>query len=324
MFHDYTTDGSGARAQACRVPQFENVTIAVGGTLAGLQWTDAAGVGGILAFVANGTVSVDGAIRATGAGFEGGIGIKDETDPSQEDVVVLETTSHLLSGKKGSGLDGRACLWSGRGNFANAGGGGNARNAGGGGGGAAGRGGNGGMQSPTAGDVPDTAGIGGAAILTVPLERLVMGGGGGAAHQDNGTIENGADGGGVVLFVAARLEGAGSIEANGANGPDESRISDDGGPGAGGGGVVFVIAQSSGPGLTFRARGGRGGDVGEDDVGGSPKRGPGGGGGGGWIVLRGVDGTTDVAAGPSGVNVPVSQDPRGAESGGSGSVDVQP
>lgn len=319
-YHVYESTSSGLRAQVCRVPQYRNVTIAVGGTVEALAWSEAGGAGGVVAMFVSGILTVDGAVSADGAGFEGGPGFMSADD--MQDFGLVETTNADLAASKGGGVDGRGRSRRGRGNFANGGGGGNANDGGGGGGGARGAGGNGGTQNTTYGDFAFSGGIGGAAIDVAIFDRLVMGGGGGAGHQDNGSIEHGASGGGVVLLIASGVEGSGEIRANGADGDPASRLSNDGGPGGGGGGAIVLVSESAAGstfGGTLRARGGRGGDVSGDDT---FIRGPGGGGGGGSVYVRGLAAAIDVEGGAAGVNVH-NQSPHGAGPGSNGDVVVE-
>ncbi len=317
-YYSYVTNSAGARAQACLIPQYASVTVQTGGTLQALDWSESAGTGGVLALFVSGTLLVEGDAMARGAGFEGGIGI--DGGPVYNSITAFETVGTSMAGAKGGGVDGTARARYGRGNFANGGGGGGAYNAGGGGGGSAGAGGAGGMQSPTFGENLGTRGAGGAAVAEGPLDRLVLGGGGGAGHQDNNAIENGADGGGVILLFVESIAGSGQITADGVDGDPTSTVSDDGGPGGGGGGVVLLYANTISFGGTITARGGRGGDVGEDDVTGLPRRGPGGGGGGGWIIAPAAAVNAVVDGGPNGVNKPVSNDGRNAQSGAPGTI----
>src|SRR5205823_12997778 len=118
-------------AQVCRVPQFTDVTVS-GGSLRPVAWNGTSG--GVIAFFANGTVTLSAAnspINAGGTGFRGG-SAHSALNPNQN--VTALNTSVDDGGSKGEGIDGSQSGLYGRGNVGNGGGGGNAYKAGGGGG----------------------------------------------------------------------------------------------------------------------------------------------------------------------------------------------
>ena len=61
-----------ANSQAVFVPEYTDVTVDVAGEIRAADWDPVAGEGGIVAFFAMGTVTVDGSVTANGAGFLGG------------------------------------------------------------------------------------------------------------------------------------------------------------------------------------------------------------------------------------------------------------
>lgn len=315
--------GPGFRAQACRLPQFSDVTIASGGALHALPWSEATGTGGILAFYVSGTLRVDGRLEAAEAGFEGGE--SRYGDGAAQDVTALVTDSRN-GAMKGGGLDGAPRAF-GRGNMANGGGGGNAHNTGGGGGGGYGAGGMGGRQGASQDDGQLIGGEGGRASPVPPTERLVMGGGGGAGEQDDPPPQDGGgDGGGIVMAFARTIAGSGVIRARGGNGPPGDG---DGGGGAGAGGVVMLGAGSSSYAGTIDVRGGIGGHAGP--VGAGNYRGPGGGGGGGFVLVDGVGlagVNVFIDGGAAGDNIAsdgtLSGEPWSAEPGGQGELREEP
>ena len=69
LSHTYSTSGASA-AQVLVVPEYTDVTVDPGVTVSAKPWDGAKG--GIVAFFANGTVTVDGTISADGRGFRGG------------------------------------------------------------------------------------------------------------------------------------------------------------------------------------------------------------------------------------------------------------
>jgi hypothetical protein len=68
LLSTYSIAGSN-RAQAVLVPEYTNVTVASGGTLVAPAWDGS--TGGILVYLASGTVTIDGAVSMSGRGFRG-------------------------------------------------------------------------------------------------------------------------------------------------------------------------------------------------------------------------------------------------------------
>ncbi len=311
-------------AQVCTLPQFEEVEVRAGGRLLAPAWNGFSG--GVLAFVARGTVRVDGRLDASGRGFRGGnvpTGVV-----SQAANVVAETTSLRGEGApadgagKGEGVDGNSWYAEGRGNMTHGGGGGNGLNGGGGGGGNGGAGGLGGKQVSTSGDNPDTAGRGGSRLtIDVPRRLAFGGGGGGGQHNELAVVPGrGAAGGGIVIVVADRLVGQGVIEARGADAPDcGDGTNADGAGGGGAGGTIVLWSTGSRFDGAIDAAGGRGGDVVRSA---GAQNGPGGGGGGGRIHAPGLSfASASVAGGANGVNRNGTNDPNGATAGTEGIAD---
>ena len=324
-----TALGQGKSAQACRVPEFTDVTVAADGRIEAPAWTPGGG-GGIVAFFVSGTLQLDGTISASGRGYLGAFAHQG-SNAGQD--LELPQTNAMDGGAKGLGLDGQSSGLYGRGNWANAGGGGNAHSAGGGGGGNGGAGGAGGKQWKPDEDAPYTTwGMPGAPIAATYPARLVMGGGGGEGQCHHGGCGDGGDGGGVILVFASSLAGAGDFFSD----ADDAAVStNDAGSGGGGGGTIIVTAGSSTFTGLFRANGGDGADAVYDDAGDGANAngdddtsGPGGGGGGGRVLLFGSDfamldpASVSVAGGSNGVNPLAANDPWGAEPGQPGTLDV--
>lgn len=286
----YATLG-GDTATACDVPQYTDVTIEAGGTLNANDWDG--GSGGAVIFAASGTVTIDGSIDVSGAGFRGGLA---RGNGHNGDSIEDMDTSDANGGGKGEGLDGTGWFESGRGNYASGAGGGNSHNAGGGGGGNGGAGGFGGKQWEGSGANLNTRGIGGAAITEAPMDLLSFGGGGGAGEDHHNRPADGGAGGGLVFIVASRIAGNGLILANGQDGQSSD---EDGAGGGGAGGSVLLIYDSGDFAGVIQANGGSGGDALMTY---QEACGPGGGGGGGRIQIDGsFSGTTEVSPGQPGV-----------------------
>lgn len=309
---------AGTRAaQVCTVPEYLNVHVGAGGEITATPWDGE--TGGVVAFLANGTVTVEGTIDVSGLGFRGGLLSGNACD---DHVTALDTTG-ALGGGKGEGLDARGWLIEGRGNFSSGGGGGNAHNAGGGGGANGGAGGTGGYESAGGSVNTDTQGLGGARIDLALPERLTMGGGGAAGQQDTGFGGAGGAGGGIVLMAVNHIVGNGGIAADGVEGELSGNNAQhgDGAGGGGAGGTLHVEAFSSTFSGLLSAVGGNGGIQTGNNAGAGGREGTGGGGGGGRIYVAGITGATlDVSGGAPGVNIHANDDPWGATAGATGVI----
>lgn len=262
----------GLRTQAIVVPEYTTVSVASGATLTATAWNGS--TGGVLAFLATGTVTNDGAIAVDGKGMRGGLVVTDPTgasgctDLNQAAPLGAQRGEGVVAGAYGPGKTGY-------GNMVNGGGGGNCHNAGGGGGGNGGPGGQGGTSWD--GD-RDVGGRGGAALQYSLLDRLLLGGGGGTAHDHQLTAGPGGGGGGAIFIRAAVLAGNGRISADGQDGVTASH---DGGSGGGAGGCIYLRLAGPASASILEAKGGNGGWNTGVNVG----RG-GGGGGGGKIFIQ--------------------------------------
>jgi len=273
LAYSYTPVG----AQVVRVPEYTTVNIAAGMSIVAPAWNGRSG--GIVAFLATGAVTNNGAISADGAGFRGG--------PFVNHVSTMGCTGNDVEASAGGALKGEGVVVerygtaSGSGNLVNAGGGGNCHGSGGGGGGHRGVGGLGGRSTPS-----DTSrqvgGLGGVVMEYSLIDAALFGGGGGSGEGDDDQGSGGAAGGGLVLVRAASMSGSGRISANGASAVSAPGEDASGGGGAGGSVIARVAGtlQCSG----MQANGGRGGDV----VAESSPYGPGGGGGGGYLLAQGT------------------------------------
>lgn len=316
LAHEYVSNGAGIAAQVCTVLELTDLTVSAAGELHAVPWDGR--TGGVVAVLATGEVLVDGAVRADGAGFRGGLSSQaGEATP----VTSLSTTAED-GGGKAEGLDGSSWLRYGRGALASAAGGGNSSRAGGGGGGGGGAGGTGGTDTTSA---SDTQGSGGAGFELSLDTRAAFGGGGGGGHQIAAGGERGGAGGaggGFVLIFAESITGSGAVSASGSAGADGGFVVADGADGAGGGGaggtILLDAAESSAFAGSVSANGANGGDVRNASA---ELAGPGGGGGGGRVRLRGVSATRSVDPGIAGANLDQGNDAHGATAGAAGIED---
>ncbi len=316
---------AGGATQVVKVPEYTTLTVAAGGGIVAAPWDGRRG--GVVAFLAQGTVNNDGAISASGRGFRGGITINGGGDGCAElneewpggspkgegGVLSRYFTFDIPYPWDGPGYFGRQ-------NVANGGGGGICHNSGGGGGGGAGAGGRGGRT--WSGDAPasrEVGGLGGARMLFDPVDRLFFGGGGGTGHANDEANNPGGAGGGIVFIRAASLAGGGVVSADGAAGGNSAN---DAASGGGAGGTLylrFTGTVACGTGLV--ARGGEGGDS-EFDT----PHGTGGGGGGGRVLVQPAPSCTPVVSGGQEGWQPdpgaIDGRPYGATRGGEGAVTI--
>ena len=309
---------TAANSQVVFIPEYSSVSIDAAGEIQAADWDPATGEGGIVAFLATGTVTMDGRVTANGAGFVGGTDLGnsgtngctglDEPSPTGGEKGESIAGLDLVSGDPPGGT--------GRGNRANGGGGGVCHNSGGGGGGHGGLGGLGGRTWRDDADpmIPgtgrDVGGLGGSPLAYTALTRLTMGGGGGAGQQNNNVGGAGSDGGGIVFVRARRVLGGGSFEANGDDGADATGSANDAAGGAGAGGLIVVRSTGVLTCGSAQAVGGDGGSALFDD------HGTGGGGAGGHTLLQGttIGCATDVSGGLPGVQTDLT-DPPGVHYG---------
>lgn len=182
------------KAQVLVLKEYTDVSVASGVTWSAKSWDGT--VGGILAFYANGTIIVSGAISVIGDGFSGGIGTQNGQGYAGEG-----TTGATIQQRAANG---------------NGGGGGNKQNGAWGGGGGGGNG-----TTGITGECrnPGGEGIGGGTAGTADLTTMVFGGGGGGGYADVPyEAGHGGNGGGIIFILGKMLNVTGAIAASGANG----------------------------------------------------------------------------------------------------------
>ncbi|AKQ69670.1 PE-PGRS family protein [Myxococcus hansupus] len=307
LVHPFVIPG----AQVVTVPEYTTVTVAAGATVAPRPWDGRSG--GIVAFLATGSVTNQGLISAEGAGFRGGAFLN---HPEIYSCTALDLAPEAGGSYKGEGLlVGRFGSAAGRGSAAGGGGGGNCHNAGGGGGANAGRGGGGGRSTET--DLMrDVGGQGGVPAAYSLVEKFIFGSGGGAGEGNDDLGSGGGAGGGAVLLRARAFSGSGRITVDGLSALPTP--GDDGAGGGGAGGALILRAEGTLGCGAARAAGGRGGTVSDPDW----VLGPGGGGGGGGVLLQGTTTPcpTVVTGGAAGTLTASDGGTHGAGLGSSGVV----
>lgn len=252
----------GTGAQVIVLKQFSNVTISSGSTWAAQAWNGV--TGGILAFLANGSVIIEGAISTSGKGFRGG---QRSAWPGYnyysrqgEGTLGIGNLSESSNGNGGGGGYGV---------------GGPSGGGGGGGNGAAGLNG-----EKFEGDY----GYGGTSAGNAELTIMVPGGGGGAGADSDNSPEyggSGGNGGGVIFIGGNLLIVSGFLTTNGSSGTDASWYQAGAG-GGGAGGSVFIQSNTATLGsIHILAQGGAGGSGVS-----SPRGGNGGEGGVGRIRIQ--------------------------------------
>ncbi len=306
---------SAAHAQVIRIPQFTEVVINAGASIVARPWDGQ--TGGVVAFLAMGTLSIEGRIDASFAGFRGGVFLDNTTVPEPPGGCTYRDHRDVatpLGGRKGEGVvtSRYTSNAGGSGVVANGGGGGICHNAGGGGGGNGGPGGKGGLTADSTQDpgFRDVGGIGGRALLyPSATDRLTFGGGGGAGQSDTLNGTSGGRGGGVVFIRALGMSNAGAILANGEGAAASLH---DGAGGGGAGGSLYLRFASDVDCASVSANGGKGGNENLEEE----PHGTGGGGGAGRILLQAATVTQrcqqSLTAKPGGPGLTVAQGRYGA------------
>ena len=227
---------SGAQVRVLK--QYTNVTVNSGKTYTAKAWNGT--VGGILAFLASGTVTVTGSITATGKGYLG------HTPPS----------TAKYQGEQGEGTSGAGGTASTAAN-GNGGGGGSFVD----GSGTSGGGGGGNATAGETGHKGGTAigGVGGGTSGSADLTTMTFGGGGGTASGVNEAVQTGigSPGGGIIFITGTTITVGGSIVANGNDGGN-SAYEPAGGGGAGGSILLKAQVATLGTGLITANGGARG------------------------------------------------------------------
>jgi len=234
---------SGAQVRVLK--QYTNVTINSGITYTAKAWNGT--VGGIIGFLASGTVTVTGTITASGKGFRG----------------ATQITSTDTSGKQGEGTSGAADTESSSYNGNGGGGGywapGNNGTGGGGGGGNS----SAGTRGQT--DRSGTGGAGGIAAGSADLTTMVFGGGGGSgALSATGSGGAGGIGGGICWIAGTTVTITGSVTSAGTAGNNGSI--DGAGGGGGAGGSNMIKSQVATLGSSLVTAGGGSGGTSEDET----------------------------------------------------------
>lgn len=296
LSNTYNT-GANSRVQLISYPTLGSPNYSTSFTISAINWNGT--IGGVVAFLVNGTLTLNHNITASGAGFRGGSKNTPNSYTSCDATTYRTTTAARYAGKgEGIYLSTTAAHSGARAKILNGGGGGNDVNAGGGGGGNYSSGGDGGVGWVPAGTgcSPGVGGIGGLSLSAqIGVARVFMGGGGGGGHENDGVGTPGGAGGGIILIRANSIVSTGScagrsISADGSAAADA--VNDGSGGGGAGGSVVMQVQSYSITGtcpLTFSASGGNGGSSVT-----SGAHGGGGGGGQGVVFFSGSQPTTNV------------------------------
>ncbi len=217
--------GGNNHAQIQRVPQYTLCPIS--GTVTPLSgWNGT--WGGILAVMCRDSMTITGAINASGAGYRGG----------QTGTLIENSWSYAGEGFAAPSTKQRTAN-------GNGGGGGKHKigRTGGGGGGGSLYVGTDGWQTSEGND----NGYGGSSVGNAELMIAVPGGGGGGGgHSDGPEVGGvGGNGGGLILLHTGQLSIPGLLAANGTNGTNAAagQFGDAGGGGGGAGGAIRVVAR---------------------------------------------------------------------------------
>lgn len=217
----YTT---GAQVRVMK--QYTDVTVNSGITWTAKAWDGT--VGGILAFLANGTVTITGSISSSGCGFVGGAGGKYSLGVEANEAGYQgegEEDGTEIRSRTANGIGGGGSLQDditgGGGGHTTAGQGNDA---------------NGGRAGEIGSDTADLTAM-----------HFGGGGGGGIASSSSSASAGGSggNGGGIVFISGTTITVSGSIIANGSNGSNGSGTNNVSGGGGGAGGSVLLKAQTA-------------------------------------------------------------------------------
>lgn len=209
------TDSGASQAQVIQLPEYSSVTVT--GTFTAKAWDG--NVGGIIAFLSSGDITISGTVTASGKGFRGGSGSSNSAQAG-EGTSGAATTQTTANGSGGGG--GAKAPDSGHIEGGHGGGGGN---------GAAGGSGSG---KNTA-----TPGAGGSSSGSADGSTFTFGGGGGGgggtySGAESGT--NGAPGGGLIfMWSGGTITVTGAITSDGSSATGNNNGAGCGAGGAGGG-----------------------------------------------------------------------------------------
>jgi hypothetical protein len=329
------TVGGRERVQVVRIPRITTLTINSGASLTGNAWNGT--TGGVVAVEANGAITVNGTITATGLGFRGGALENNSTLPGNTNFISTLATDGAEKGESiiGNGTDYDALGGRyNRGAPANGGGGGNAHNAGGGGGA------NGGVVASWTGNGNPASGFSSAWDLEGASFSTSTSSGGGRGGYTYGSTDQNAltTGPGNTAWSGDNRLNAGGIGGRpmaysvntlflGGGGGAGDANNNVGTGGGNGGGIVFLLGTStlSGTGsIVSNGIAAANTTAGNNDA-------PGGGGGGGAIRLN-ISGAisgivvnaTGGAGGSQGAITGESEGPGGGGGGGFVSVTGTP
>lgn len=302
LANTYNT-GTNSRVQLVSFRLMSATNYTTTGNITALAWNG--NIGGVVAFMVGGTLTLNHNISANAAGFTGGA----RSNNNNGTQCAVANTNLYRGNDANTGFKGESIYRNttntynnSRAPITNGGGGGVHHNSGGGGGSnytAGGNGGNG-YNGTAAGCTANPApGMGGLTLSAhVSANRIFMGGGGGGGQQNDSNGSRGGNGGGIVLIKATTIQTTGacggrSITANGENGPNTTGGGNDGAGGGGGGGSIIFwvdnwVINGACP-LTISGNGGNGGTsiVGTYHSGG-------GGGGQGVVIYNGAQPTTNI------------------------------
>lgn len=205
------TDSGASQAQVIQLKQYNNFTQGSGHTLTAKAWDG--NVGGIIAFLCKGTVTITGAINAVGKGYVGGAGKATGTTGDGGNQGEGNVGTGVKSASRNGSGGGAGLRRGSPPNNCSGAGGGNATVGG-------------------TGYGADTQG--GLAAGNVGLTLMEFGGAGGGGQAVSGSVSNGGNGSGIILIISSSISITGSINNRGGNTPNAA-------DGAGGSGAGEVL-----------------------------------------------------------------------------------
>jgi large repetitive protein len=213
------TDSGASQAQIVELKQYTTVTVNSSQTWTAPVWDE--NKGGIIAFLADTSVTVTGNISATGKGHLGATTPYGDSAYTGQGEGTGGTRNAQSASANGNG---GGSSFTASGLKAGGGGGGNAST---------------GTTGSNAGS--STGGVGGNAAGDAGLVTMVMGGGGSCGGYDGsgGDRYNGNKGGGIVLIISPSITVTGTVVADGETNAGSGGSNVGGGGGGAGGSILY-------------------------------------------------------------------------------------
>ena len=212
------TNSYSAGAQCVLIPQYTGGTLS--GAVTATAWNGS--VGGIIALMSSGDLTISGSLSVVGNGFRGGVASSNQAIGYSGEGTVGTTLQQLAN--RGNGGGGARADASSSSTASGA------------------PGGNGEVGGAVVGNTPYTAGTAGVVSGNAGLTNITFGGGsGGGGGDQNGPYGAGVSGGGIIFIFAKNITVTGSIVSTGTAGTAGYYTGGSGGAG----GSILIKCQTA-------------------------------------------------------------------------------